>query len=363
VGIKPLVIDVGCEKKLRWWKFTTRTLTGDEVALDGLTIPRPCLMTRRRFQREVMDEIRVYDPQLMLIEGDRESRGTGLPLAKSLNIPSITRIHSIRGLWVKDITKYIMKFDPIKAVQELLISPFSKSRNIFYVLTSDYTLTLNTIEEQYLQRYTARVGTIEPTYIATIGEELTTWDSDVELGDERYVVTLLDSKAWDSIRSIIGIKVIHYVSKKVPEAKFVVIGATEEDLREGLGLKPPDNVIGMKRLNDLAFYNIIQNATIVLLPLVWLTGTSMRLVEALYFGKPVITTSVVASRLSNFANGLHCIIEDHFKRYPSHVKTLLNDDVMRYEITKNARAYFDEMLGYERTGLRHLKVFKAMRMV
>ena len=362
VGIKPLVIDVGCEKKLRWWKFTTRTLTGDEVALDGLTIPRPRLMTRRRFQREVMDEIRVYDPQLMLIEGGRESRGTGLPLAKSLNIPSIIRIHSIRGLWAKDITKYVMKFDPIKAVQELLISPFSKSRNIFYVLTSDYALTLNTLEEQYLKRYTARVGTIEPTYIATISEELTTGDSDVELGDERYVVTVLYPKAWDGVRQIIGLKVIHYVSKKVREAKFVVIGATEEDFSEGLGLKPPDNVICMKGLNDLAFYNIIQNATMVLLPLVWLTGTSMRLVEALYFGKPVITTSVVASRLSNFANGLHCIIEDNFKKYLSHAKTLLNDDVMCYEISKNARAYFDEMLGYERTGLRHLKVFKAMRM-
>ena len=99
----------------------------------------------------------------------------------------------------------------------------------------------------------------------------------------------------------------------------------DEVFSEGLGLKPPDNIICMKGLNDLAFYNIIQNATMVLLPLVWLTGTSMRLVEALYFGKPVITTSVVASRLSNFANGLHCIIEDHFKNYPSHVKTIRND--------------------------------------
>lgn len=360
VGVKPLVIDFRHEKKLRWWKFTTQILTGDELVLDCLTVPHPRLIARRRFQRDVTDELSAHDPQLMLIEGNRERGGICLPLAKSLKIPAITRIHSIRGLWAKDMAKYMMMVDLRKAVQELITSPFSKSRCVFDVLKSDYALTLNAFEEQFLKRYKANVTTIEPTYVATISEELTKYCSAAEIDNEQYVVTILYPRAWDSIRQIIGLKVIHYVSKKVHDAKFVVIGATEEDFREVLGLEPQANIIFLNGLSDLAFYKVIQNATMVLLPLVWLTGTSMRLLEALYFGKPVITTSVVASRLSNFVNGLHCIIEDNFKNYPSHVQTILNDKGMRHELSKNARAYFDEKLGYERTGLRHLKVFKAL---
>jgi len=360
VGVKPLVIDFGYEKKLRQWKFTTQILNDDEIDLDCLTIPHPSPLSRRRLHKDIVEELMAYDPQVVLIEGNRESGGNGLPLAKSLKIPAITTIHSIRGLWAKDIAKHMMPFDSQKAIQELIKSLFSQSRIIRDVLSSDYTLTLNAFEEQYLKRFNANVTTVAPTYVATISEELTTWCRDAEVDDERYVVTVLYPREWDSIRQIIGLKVIHYVSKKNRDVKFVIIGATDRDFKDILGLKPRDNIIFLNGLSDLAFYKIIQNATMVLLPLVWLTGTSMRLVEALYFGKPVITTSAVASRLSNLVNGVNCIIEDNFKNYPSHVNKILNDDSTRYEISKNARAYFDATLGYKKTGLKHLKAFKAM---
>jgi glycosyltransferase involved in cell wall biosynthesis len=69
-------------------------------------------------------------------------------------------------------------------------------------------------------------------------------------------------------------------------------------------------------------------------------GLQTKLAEALAYGEPVITTSVVAEEFPGLVNGKHLIIEDDPKKWVSIITYMLDDEEYLRKISKEARDYY-----------------------
>jgi len=115
---------------------------------------------------------------------------------------------------------------------------------------------------------------------------------------------------------------------------FMVAGRCMEK-RQGPNLASLGYIDG--EVLDLA-YSI---AEIVVIPLVEGTGSSLKTIEAMSRGKPVVGTSV-AFRGYPVQDGVHCIVEGSLSDYPAAIARLLADAEARERLGKAAMDFADE---------------------
>jgi glycosyltransferase involved in cell wall biosynthesis len=86
----------------------------------------------------------------------------------------------------------------------------------------------------------------------------------------------------------------------------------------------------------------------------------MKLVEALYHGKAVITTPHLASKLDGLINEKNVLIGNDFASIVSYARRLVSDIDFRKNIEINAKQYFDEHLSPARHVLLWKNVFSQL---
>ncbi len=118
---------------------------------------------------------------------------------------------------------------------------------------------------------------------------------------------------------------------------FVIVGACAAPERDG-------NYLALGRIDDAMLLALYARAAIVLVPLPSGTGTSLKTVEAMATGKPVLGTTA-AFRGLQVTPGVDVMVEDDIDRYPDRIAALLADDDERRRIGVRARrfaAQYDE---------------------
>ena len=104
----------------------------------------------------------------------------------------------------------------------------------------------------------------------------------------------------------------------------------------------PDNIKFTGYLPDDEFRETIQESALIILPLISGTGIQTKMLEALFMGKAIITTSVIACEFPNLVNGREAIVEDDPERFVTHIQTLMKDRKLREYLGKNAREYYNK---------------------
>lgn len=123
------------------------------------------------------------------------------------------------------------------------------------------------------------------------------------------------------------------VRRRRPDAVLRVYGTIAQRLGE---LRVPEGVHGMGVAKDLrAMY---ESSTILINPVQLGTGLKIKTVEAMAFGKAVVTTSCGAAGVEDGA-GEAFLVEDEMSRYGDAVAGLLDDPARRRELQSRAREY------------------------
>ncbi len=144
----------------------------------------------------------------------------------------------------------------------------------------------------------------------------------------------------------------HQIAPRVPEATFVIAGTCAPPGRSGNVLKLGEVTEGERRI----LYTL---ASLVTIPLHQGTGSSLKLIEALAYGKPVVTTQVGA-RGYPLKHGVHAVVADHVPAHAKLITALLQDPTRREELGRRGRA-FAERYDYKRVFTAYEQVLADVR--
>lgn len=110
------------------------------------------------------------------------------------------------------------------------------------------------------------------------------------------------------------------------------------------------NFVATGEIAEEALRDLYAVADLVVIPLGSGTGASVKAIEAMAYGKPVLGTSV-AFRGYPVIGGVHCVICDDVSAYPDLIRRLLDDVAWRRALAEAARAFardYDYRVVYRR---------------
>ena len=137
----------------------------------------------------------------------------------------------------------------------------------------------------------------------------------------------------------IAILLIAKIAAKLKDIQFIITGINNIPVRFD---EIPDNIKFTGYLPEKKFRETVQKSALIILPLISGTGIQTKMLEALYMGKAIITTSVIAREFPNLTNGQEAIIEDNPENFVTHIQTLMKDKKLREYLSKNAREYYNK---------------------
>ena len=137
----------------------------------------------------------------------------------------------------------------------------------------------------------------------------------------------------------IAVLFIAKAAAKLKDIQFIITGINNIPVRSQ---EMPDNIKFTGYLPDDEFRETIQESALIILPLISGTGIQTKMLEALFMGKAIITTSVIACEFPNLVNGREAIVEDDPERFVTHIQTLMKDRKLREYLGKNAREYYNK---------------------
>lgn len=125
-------------------------------------------------------------------------------------------------------------------------------------------------------------------------------------------------------------KVLPHIVEKVPNAIFHVIGKFKGELPK----LDNQNVILHGFVDDIEPY--YKSSNIFVCPLLFGSGIKIKVLDAMYRGLPLVTTTVGAENLS-LINGEHCFIEDDPKKMAEKILELYKNKGLAMLFANNSR--------------------------
>jgi hypothetical protein len=115
------------------------------------------------------------------------------------------------------------------------------------------------------------------------------------------------------------VKRLFEIAKMTPSITFVLAGTCSERMRI-------DNVLAVGPVNDASLIALYNSASIVVIPLDFGTGSSLKTIEGLATGVPVLGTRVAFRGLS-VESAMNCLIEDDYSQWPKIISWLAASEV------------------------------------
>jgi glycosyltransferase involved in cell wall biosynthesis len=123
----------------------------------------------------------------------------------------------------------------------------------------------------------------------------------------------------------------------------------------------PQNFVPLGFISPRSHAYMLSVASIVLIPQVLGHGLQTKLAEALAYGKPVITTSVVAEEFPELINGRRLIIEDDPGKWANIITYMLDDEEYLRKISREARDYYMRNLSPDVHAVTLERVLRELR--
>jgi glycosyltransferase involved in cell wall biosynthesis len=146
------------------------------------------------------------------------------------------------------------------------------------------------------------------------------------------------------------------VAKKIKDISFYVVGTARNDIPE-FASKVPANLILIGKVSDDVLSSLLyQKADAVIVPS-FKPGNSNRILEAMFYSKAILTTSVMCKYHLGLIRGVNVLAEDDFNKYPQLINALVYDNNLRRRLERNIASLHNRM--YTWKFLSH--VFQSQR--
>lgn len=251
-------------------------------------------------------------------------------LSKLLRCPWVIRVDAFKSLHARQ------RFCWTRDYKELFVAPIARVIYLWITLHADLGICVSKTLENWLRLfYIHNICTIEPTYL-TISHDTPSGKIDEILGSP--------DQDWDPVIYIGKPRLLLAIALRTPDIGYAAIGFGYNDLRavaQRCNIKTPSNITCLHLIEDSLLARIYQKAKLALIPRPFLSGVSMASIEALYYGKPIITNRPAARALEGFATSGAAIVENDFSDWPFLVKKLYYNDDLRSSMGDSARNYFN----------------------
>jgi glycosyltransferase involved in cell wall biosynthesis len=161
-----------------------------------------------------------------------------------------------------------------------------------------------------------------------------------------YVLSIITLKREDVSENMekYAFKVIYNLAIKQKNLNFIIIGSNRAQA-ENVIKKIPTNIILLGKIYDDKVMKILyENSLFVIVPF---HLSSNRIIEGLFYYKPILTTCYPLKLFKGLKNMINIVCEDSFSKYNDLVSLLINDKVFRDKIRENAKKLYNKHYTYE----------------
>jgi hypothetical protein len=208
---------------------------------------------------------------------------------------------------------------------------------------------------------------IYPTYAKIVQKTQSQFKSDIEKwGIEKHYnnilgVTTVGRPGLGSRHDTMIIGILYTIAKYNPEVNVVVLGSNEVEARECIGktsLPPNMKFLGFI-YDDMLIEHIYEYSSLVISP-VFFRAVSNRILEALFYGKPILTNSYIREIFPELKHGISVYISDRYEKYPHIVRSLLNSSNTLEGLTEGAKKAWKELFSGRNFGSKMEVVLKNL---
>jgi glycosyltransferase involved in cell wall biosynthesis len=277
----------------------------------------------------------------------------GLRIARDHSIPLLLRIHTVRNTKISDYLR-------IGRTTELLKYIPSAVHSAFQILMSSKSIVLDHVVSEFLQRTTpGDYPVVYPTYSAVYDHEMEKnltstgyLDTLEAVEGQRNVLAIASYNARnpslrfesDLIATLVGI------AKKNTDINVLVVGTSDGDFQEISETKKPENLRFLGRIySDLVLRSLYESSELVVCP-VMQCAVSNRLLEGLFYSKPIMTNSVSARLHPELKHMKNVYISDKYDEYGEQVGRLLGSDRELQDLSRGAAIVYKERFSMEKCG-------------
>jgi len=240
----------------------------------------------------------------------------------------VLRLWSIRAAKLKDNLRFGAYEDAFLFIPSLIA-------NLYYILSSTYAIAVDHATYAFAKKAYSivanRVLKVYPPYgfIQEKGEVEEAIPEIVDKGGYVLGLTVLGKKgAYLKFEAKPHAAVLYLLAKKTRHDVVLVGSSYDEWKRVFPGIEPPRNlhIIG-KGFSDNTLAKIYRNARLVITPITN-RNISNRLLEALFYGKPTITTEVVKHIHPELKHKKHVFVSNWDAIIGDSIRLLEGDDLL-----------------------------------
>lgn len=282
-------------------------------------------------------------------------------IAKEQAIPLILRIWGVRANKLIDHIIYGKNY------LELVNFYPSIAHNLMQIWASQAVVVMDDATKDFLSKLPLfrKLKVIYPTYAALYDKSSYKSSRIQELIEERdYVFSFVTMSKTGSVFRLEQqplFRILYMVAKKCPEINTVIAGGTASEARRKFRLSSlPKNLIFVGGyLSDNALKMLYANASLVVIP-IFFKSVSNRLLEALYYGKPILTNSTAKLLHRELKHMRHLFISDNYMNYPNIIRGMLSNDALLEELSLGAKEAYSSFFSARKCGSAMKRVIEAL---
>ena len=261
----------------------------------------------------------------------------------SVEKPIILRLWSIRAAKLRDNLRF-------GAYEDILLFIPSLLANGFYILSSSYSTAVDHATYVFAKRMygflRSRIAKLYPPYGYLGGSH----GSEID----EHVLNILDRAGEDYVLGFTSLHkrgsylkfeakphavVLYLIARKLRNTNVVIAGSTREDWRSVFAKEPSQNMYFIGRgFSDKVLPRLYGNARLVIIPITN-RNISNRLLEALFYGRPIITSEIVRLVHPELVHGKHVYVSNWYDIVDDVTKLVKSDEALKKLEEGAKRAY------------------------
>ena len=324
--------------------------------IHSLKLPQVLLHTKSVIPEDILH----YNPDIVFSTPSVPTY-VGRYLAKLTDSPLVLRIWGVRANKLMDHLLHGKNYS------EIVLFPASILHNMVQIYNSKAAVTLDVSTMKFLRKImpsARKIKLVYPTYAALYGNgndyELLKIKELIERGDYIFgFVTMSKTGSVFRLEQQPLFKILYVIAKRCPEINVVIAGGTLDEARRKFGFSsmPKNLLFAGSGISDNAIKALYEHAKLVVIP-VFSRSVSNRLLEALFYRRPVLTNSVA---LELHPELRECtIVSDDYNKYPEIIKDLLRQDHVLEELHLKVKMIWDKLFSSRVQAVEMLKAIKEI---
>ena len=361
LGYDVIYLHVGSKYEPLSWRETCLDYACLKVKI--LEIPHPMLFQTLLYVKNLIPKaILGYSPDVVISTPSAPYYIVKY-LASLNDVPLILRVWGVRANKLVEHIVYGKNYLEIIGFIPSVMHMLNQVYGSRIVITLDNS-TLKFIKSLTLTRL-KRMKLIYPTYAALYEETSPHFTLETMLPEiaqtEGYIlgiVTMSKSGPVFKLEQQPLFKILYVIAKKLKDISVIVCCGTREEAIRKFKVDPPKNMKFIPSgVPDDILKLLYEESSLMVIP-VFFKSVSNRLLEALFYKKPILTNSIALELHPELRDCV--IVSDNYNKYPEIINDLLKQDNILEELQQRVKTVWDRFFSSKVQAREMLKVIKEV---